>query len=168
VNIRSIIRITERGRTASLTGSWQREARWQIIKAHDGRTVRAYKMNSGKLGLEALRRRMRDGWVELDESDKRRTAEGIFGKHDIHALMTRQKGICFYCDRSIRRRYHIDHFIPVSRGGTHWPTNLRLACQPCNRVKRDLMPWEFTPKVRRYRITKAMIEAQVTITRPGA
>ncbi len=31
------------------------------------------------------------------------------------------------------------------------------------------MPWEFTPKVKRYRITKAMIEAhKVTITRPGA
>lgn len=55
VNIKSIIRITQRGRTASLTGSWQRHARWQIIKAHEGRTVRAYLMNSGKLGLEALR-----------------------------------------------------------------------------------------------------------------
>ena len=71
MNIRSIIRITERGRTASLAGSWQREARWQIIKAHDGPTVRAYLMNTGNLGLEALRRRMGDGWVELDELDRR-------------------------------------------------------------------------------------------------
>lgn len=99
---------------------------------------------------------MRDGWVELDESDKRRTAQGTYGKHDIAALMTKQNGICFYCDRSIRRRYHVDHFIPLSRGGTHWPKNLRLACQPCNAAKRDLMPWEFTPQVKRYRIPNAI------------
>lgn len=29
----------------------------------------------------------------------------------------------------------IDHVIPVMRGGTNWPANLRPACKHCNRAK---------------------------------
>jgi hypothetical protein len=93
INPKSTIRVTARGKNAnaSFPGSPQRQARWQNIKWHDGRTVRSYLYNAGKLGYEALRRRIRDGWVELDESDKRQTADGSYGQHDISALMTKQK-----------------------------------------------------------------------------
>ena|SRR5712664_880068 len=30
---------------------------------------------------------------------------------------------------------HIDHVIPLARGGTNWPANLRPACGRCNRRK---------------------------------
>lgn len=59
------IHITEVGKTASLAGSPQRERRWQIIKLHDGVSLADYEINTSKKGHEALRRRMRDGWVEL-------------------------------------------------------------------------------------------------------
>lgn len=29
----------------------------------------------------------------------------------------------------------IDHVIPIARGGTHWPANLRPICKPCNARK---------------------------------
>lgn len=30
-----------------------------------------------------------------------------------------------------------DHIVPISRGGTHHPSNLQAACRPCNSGKRD-------------------------------
>lgn len=34
----------------------------------------------------------------------------------------------------------IDHFIPLAHGGSWDISNLRLACQPCNNLKGDLLP----------------------------
>lgn len=36
-----------------------------------------------------------------------------------------------------------DHVIPLNRGGSHWPANLRPACQRCNRAKSDRDHREF-------------------------
>lgn len=37
---------------------------------------------------------------------------------------------------------HLDHVIPLSRGGTNWPANLRPACQSCNVRKHNKLPHE--------------------------
>ncbi len=39
---------------------------------------------------------------------------------------------CAYCGGPFQ---HVDHVIPLSRGGTAWPANLRPACAPCNLSK---------------------------------
>lgn len=49
-------------------------------------------------------------------------------------------GICYVC----RKTYSaIDHVIAVSGKGTHYPSNLRPICQPCNSSKgnKPLYPW---------------------------
>ncbi len=38
---------------------------------------------------------------------------------------------------------HIDHIVPVSRGGTHELSNLRWVCAAVNLAKRDLLDEEF-------------------------
>jgi 5-methylcytosine-specific restriction endonuclease McrA len=52
---------------------------------------------------------------------------------------------CTYCRRlgtstqgPDGRRWHVDHRIPVSRGGTSERSNLALACASCNITKADL------------------------------
>ncbi len=47
---------------------------------------------------------------------------------------------CAYCGGPYE---HLDHVIPLSRGGTNWPANLRPACAPCNMQKhtRKLSEW---------------------------
>jgi 5-methylcytosine-specific restriction endonuclease McrA len=37
----------------------------------------------------------------------------------------------------------LDHVHPVSRGGTHAPGNLVIACFTCNQLKGDAMPLDF-------------------------
>lgn len=37
----------------------------------------------------------------------------------------------------------LDHVVPLARGGAHDQGNLVSACAPCNRLKGDLLPFEF-------------------------
>lgn len=74
---------------------------------------------------------------------RRRGAEGIFTRADIEALFREQSGFCATpgCSSTISVNSpmtHIDHKIPVSRGGTNWPDNLQLLCRYCNCAKCDM------------------------------
>ena len=74
---------------------------------------------------------------------------GAWTGEDIRKLFAKQKGCCFYCLKKIFFKgspWHIDHFIPISRGGTNYPDNLVVACASCNLSKHDKMPWEWMPE----------------------
>jgi 5-methylcytosine-specific restriction endonuclease McrA len=47
-----------------------------------------------------------------------------------------QGGRCYLCNQELTFEYEVDHFIPVTKGGTNNPGNLRLACKECNRNKK--------------------------------
>jgi len=65
----------------------------------------------------------------------KRRAGGHYIAEDIQALFEKQRGLCAYC-REPLHRYHVDHVVALSKGGTNWPGNLCLACGPCNCSKR--------------------------------
>jgi 5-methylcytosine-specific restriction endonuclease McrA len=57
---------------------------------------------------------------------------------------------CFYCRRRGTLKtdpdgnlWHIDHMLPLSRGGTHDESNLTLACLRCNLEKRTATAAEY-------------------------
>lgn len=63
-------------------------------------------------------------------------AEGVFTKQDEDDLMARQLGRCAGCEASlIDAEYHIDHILPLVRGGNHWPVNRQILCPACNHKK---------------------------------
>jgi len=72
----------------------------------------------------------------------RRAAEGSFTQSDIEAIRAAQGNRCYLCGKSLKRGYHIDHFIPIKLGGTNDPGNLRLACPKCNMSKSAKHPFE--------------------------
>lgn len=43
-----------------------------------------------------------------------------------------QRWKCAICQTSIKARYHVDHIMPIARGGKHEPRNLQLLCPSCN------------------------------------
>lgn len=57
------------------------------------------------------------------------------------ALFYRENGRCAICTSSLtgvidpHAKIHIDHIIPISRGGTSDPTNLQILCYNCNLSK---------------------------------
>jgi len=67
-----------------------------------------------------------------------RTAAGSFTSDDIRLLFEQQDGCCFYCDGLLGRGFHVDHKVPLSRGGSNWPSNLALACASCNTQKHTM------------------------------
>lgn len=42
---------------------------------------------------------------------------------------------CAYCNGPLLGAGHIDHMIPVARGGKNETTNITLCCEPCNLAK---------------------------------
>lgn len=58
------------------------------------------------------------------------------------AVFERDDFTCQYCGER-GGRLECDHAIPVSRGGSHDPENLKTACRRCNRSKRAKTPEEW-------------------------
>lgn len=60
----------------------------------------------------------------------------------IETLIEEFNGGCAYCPSPWE---HIDHYVPLSRGGEHRIENLVPACAPCNQSKNAKLPiWEWT------------------------
>lgn len=55
--------------------------------------------------------------------------------------------VCFYCGIECSLNYHVDHYVPLARGGEHALENLRIACAPCNIQKNATMPHEFLERL---------------------
>jgi hypothetical protein len=55
---------------------------------------------------------------------------------DVRKQYANQKGKCYYCHEKLTA-YHIDHVIPLSRGGTNDAFNIVIACPACNMHKKD-------------------------------
>jgi len=74
---------------------------------------------------------------------RQRNAEGTHNAEDIARLRVMQKDRCAYCRARLKGKGHVDHIIPLAAGGTNWPNNLQLLCQPCNSSKSARDPLVF-------------------------
>ena len=55
---------------------------------------------------------------------------------------------CYWCESKINKKdYHIDHFVPLSKGGSHTISNLVIACPKCNLKKNAKDPYQFAISV---------------------
>jgi len=72
----------------------------------------------------------------------RSKAAGSYTNEDIALQLKTQKGLCWWCGCELEK-YHIDHRIPLTRGGTHNPDNIVISCPHCNLTKNNKMPWEW-------------------------
>lgn len=63
---------------------------------------------------------------------RRIPVSGSASPEQIAARVAFYGGVCAYCGGPFE---HIDHVIPLARGGTGWPSNIRPACRYCNQSK---------------------------------
>jgi len=113
----------------------RRARRWRA--AHPGATTRQVQAWAAQHpeAYKALKAR---------EAAKRRGSERVtWAAEDLRELMAQQQGQCFYCHTVLGESYHIEHKLPLSRGGQHEPGNICLACPQCNMRKHDKTPEEF-------------------------
>jgi hypothetical protein len=63
--------------------------------------------------------------ANLEQNGGTLTARDIQNQHD------QQKGKCYWCHKKLEK-YHVDHVIPIIRGGSNDPSNIVIACPFCN------------------------------------
>lgn len=74
---------------------------------------------------------------------RKRSIEGAHTAADVQAQYNRQRHCCYYCGCELNGKYHVDHVIPLSRGGSNGPENIVCACQNCNLQKGAKLPHEW-------------------------
>lgn len=63
---------------------------------------------------------------------RKRNAVGRYTTADVGRLLESQGAICVYCPVSLTQGYHVDHRLPLVRGGSNMPRNIQLLCAKCN------------------------------------
>ena len=73
--------------------------------------------------------------------------KGTHTKQEIEALLKKQDELCAYCQKELsvsgNLNYHLDHKIPLSRGGMNTIDNIAITCEACNLEKGALTDDEF-------------------------
>ncbi|MFD9918655.1 HNH endonuclease [[Kitasatospora] papulosa] len=76
-------------------------------------------------------------------AEKGSTAHPV-SQRQVRSLLQDLGAKCFYCEGPFE---HLDHFIPIAKGGAHVIHNLVPACADCNLRKSDKMPWDWMPEL---------------------
>lgn len=66
---------------------------------------------------------------------------------DLRLFIKSSDKICFYCDSLCEDLFHIDHIIPICKGGDHQPYNLCISCKTCNIRKNSTDPEIFIDRI---------------------
>lgn len=127
------------------------------VLAENAQARERYKRRRGDSEWSALER---DKWRELKrayykdnpgassaQNQKRRArvagAEGRHTAEDIRKILKRQKYKCVYCSADLKKGFHADHIMPLSLGGSNWPSNIQATCPSCNISKGAKHPLDF-------------------------
>ena len=75
--------------------------------------------------------------IAATRNQRIRDAEGYYTEDDIQRLLKAQDGRCAYCRDVFTKelKVTVDHIVSLASGGTHWPSNICLACPVCNSKK---------------------------------
>jgi len=129
----------ERGRTEHHKDKERRNARsteWQ-------------KANREKSHKATQEWKQRNHWRTTSEQNaqyarlrraRKHAAGGTHTLADIEAIFEMQRGRCAYCRKRLRSKRHVDHIIPISKGGSNGRRNLQLTCAHCNQTKSNRDP----------------------------
>lgn len=72
---------------------------------------------------------------------RKRAAQGRLSKDIVQRLMKLQRARCAGCGASLRARgHHLDHAVPLAKGGSNSDDNVQLLCPRCNCGKRHADP----------------------------
>lgn len=112
----------------------QRTRKWRASHLeHRSQYIRAYRRAKPEI-IKAISQRRRA---------REYNAPGTHTDTDLKRQYKAQKGKCYYCGEKVGKTYHVDHVIPLSRGGSDGPENLVIACVRCNQAKNNKLPHEW-------------------------
>jgi len=140
----------------------QANARWRVTHQAD---IKAYRREYWRRDLEGNRARDRERrgryaerkaaslaeWkrenrgrlAELEARRRARQRGNEWEPIDRDAIYQRDGGICYLCTEPVDpTNWHMDHVVPLSKGGPHLATNVAVTHPFCNLSKHDREPRE--------------------------
>lgn len=131
----------------------ENERRWQLANADRKRkNERRWRYANLEKARERVRLWNRNNPDKARSGSNNRRARKLKngGTHtaaDIRAQYNSQDGNCWWCGNKIIDVYHVDHIVPLSRGGSNAAGNLVIACPRCNLSKGAKMPHEWSGRL---------------------
>lgn len=105
-----------------------RQANPERIKAYNAAYLKAHPETSRLHGLK------RNAQKKSNSTPEQMRLANI----KIKTMLSHRKTDCAYCSiRFLTKEMHVDHIIPLVKGGCHSPENLTMACKSCNSSKND-------------------------------
>ena len=118
--------------------------RWRVANPDADKRISRIAARKAQL-REPLTRRLVDGYYkarDLGLPHEKATQETLLKHWENHGINPWE---CFYCKQAIpnAKRLHIDHHIPLNKGGPHTLDNLVPACLYDNVAKNNKLPAEY-------------------------
>lgn len=86
--------------------------------------------------------------IKQNYKHKRRVKESTGVKtSDLVEWKNKESKVCYWCGVSCESDYHVDHYEPLSKGGSHDIDNLVISCPKCNLSKSSKDPYLFAQEV---------------------
>lgn len=130
---------------------WEQRNRERVRANH-----RNWRANRTEEQLEAERQWRREyakrNRLQLNAKARRRRvlvrgAEGSHTVEEVWQMSEDQDHLCAYCETPLMGDFHVDHLVPLSKGGSDYAENLAIACALCNVRKSSLMPLQFLKRL---------------------
>ena len=109
---------------------------------------------------------------ELNRAKRQREAAGKHSENDLAEIAKLQEYSCYFCRKQLYApceigdmsklgtQCHWDHLLPLSRGGSNFPSNMALTCTMCNLKKGRKTEDEFWDLLRDEMVFSKIVEVR--------
>lgn len=126
---------------------WKIKTSYGRSNAHAKCVKKWSSKNRDKINASSRRRLPQNAAKEARRRARKKNSVGAFTPDDVSNIIRMQRGKCAVCGIPLKKDRHVDHIMPLSLGGSNWPSNLQVTCglsgNRCNIRKKDKHPIDF-------------------------
>lgn len=95
-------------------------------------------------GIFVFNEKQQYRWIQLNKARAKKYGVRFSSSFTQNDIVKRDGFVCYLCKKGLAlTEIQFDHVIPLSRGGYHIFSNVKVACQSCNQAKGCRTEYEF-------------------------